>query len=597
MPIRKLGASMTLPARFLRWTGLALILSCAGCADDPEPSQPADPNSGQPANVALEVEIPVPGRKVRGPFTLEALSEAVGEGLAGFGDKIFVRDFDGAAAFFTPGFLGHDLFAPASGIVENLPLDARRIDVDLAKVRTLRRGPWVEQLAKRAGPWQRVDLSHWRVLEAEFERGRGQEPITWGRLVLKGHVVGIASSGARVSLERTCAVIARRSNKAAPWLVDRLQILGGFDLYRTQPGFIDVSRSSGVAHEGIRYGQPGNDSDGWNGVAVGDVDGDGRWDIFVPGSTRNFLYRAVGDGTFVEEAEERGLLGQGGGTGALFLDYDRDGDSDLIVAHVGWGKQEGRTPRAWRNDGSGRFTDVTQDLGLAGIRHATYSMAAFDADGDGWTDLFLCGYGVMGIERNDSWREATNGEPDILLRNDPGVGFVDVTAKSGIQDHSWGYSAAAADIDRDGDQDLVVANTFGTSQVWRNKGDGSFESAGKAMGMERRGMSVGVRFGDLDADGLLDVFLTGSHSPTAVRMFERYSGTDKRQLDEIAGLKDGNVLYRGRPDGSLERVDHALGASHSGWAWGSALVDLDQDGLTDVVCANGFVTGDLAADT
>jgi hypothetical protein len=588
---------MKFSARAIRWTGLALIWSSLGCVDDPEVSQHTGPSLDQPVRVDLEVEVPMPKRKVRGPFTLEALSGAVEEGLSRFADKIFVRDFDGAAAFLTTGFLGHDLFVPAKGTIEVLPLDARRTAVDTTQSRTLRRGPWVEQLATRAGSWRRVELSNWRVLEAEFERGRSPDPITWGRLVMTGHVVGITSSGARVSLERTCAVIARRRDSESAWLLDRLQVLHGTDLYHSEPGFIDVSRSSGVAHEGIRYGQPGNDGDGWNGVAAGDVDGDGRWDIFVPGSTRNFLYRANGDGTFTEEAKARGVLATGGGTGALFLDYDRDGDSDLFVAHVGWGKDQGRTPRAWRNDGSGKYTDVSEDLGLASIRHATYSMVAFDADGDGWTDLFLCGYGVMANERNDSWREATNGEPDLLLRNDPGVGFVDVTAKSGIHDESWGYSAAAADIDRDGDQDLVVANTFGTSCLWRNRGDGSFESAGVELGMERRGMSVGARFGDLDADGLLDLFLTGSHSPTAVRMFERYTGTDKRQLDELAGLSDGNVLYRGLPDGTFERVDHANGASHAGWAWGSALVDLDLDGRTDIVCANGFVTGDLPADT
>ncbi|MGK0220349.1 MAG: hypothetical protein ACI9HE_003860 [Planctomycetota bacterium] len=258
----------------------------------------------------------------------------------------------------------------------------------------------------------------------------------------------------------------------------------------------------------------------------------------------------------------------------------------------------GRSLQIYSNEGNGHFVDSSESLGLAQRRDVGFSLSALDYDGDGWLDLYLCCYGRMEEYPNDSWIEATNGEQDVLLRNLGGAGFADVTEAAGLLDKRWSYTAAVADFDADGDPDIYVGNNFGSNRFWRNEGDGTFVDVAKDLGLDARGNTMGATWGDLNGDGRLDLFLSNPSSTTGRRILARFEEREKRAgYKNLARLAGGNLLFLGEADGGFREAPEAGGADGAGWAWGTALADLNLDGHLDVVCANGFVTGDLPQDT
>jgi hypothetical protein len=273
------------------------------------------------------------------------------------------------------------------------------------------------------------------------------------------------------------------------------------------------------------------------------------------------------------------------------------------VAKVGWELPDrslgGQTFHLYRNDGKGVFADATAEVGLD-LPRVGYSLTVLDYDADGWLDLYVCGYGRMDVARNNSWVEASNGAPDLLLRNDRGHRFVDVSNEAGITATRWSYTAAAADYDRDGDADVYVGTNFGSNLLYRNDGKGAFTDVAPTLGVTEQGNTMGVAWGDVTNDGVLDLFLTNPRSSIGNRILQRLDGVSSSgssHLQDLLRMTSGNSLFRGTDSGALERVADAGGAREAGWAWGSVLTDFDLDGALDVFCVNGFVTGDLPQDT
>ena len=308
-----------------------------------------------------------------------------------------------------------------------------------------------------------------------------------------------------------------------------------------------------------------------NGAAWGDVDGDGWPDLLVTrlGDPVQ-LFVNQGDGTFVEQSTERGVVASGA-NGAAFADYDNDGDADLILVSDG--------PDAlFRNDGTGRFEDVSESAGIGGDDLRGMSAAWGDYDGDGLLDVYVANY----MECTGTW--TTEAEiianvgyhDDVLYRNQGDGTFVDV---SHLLDDGTATAAAfaAAWVDVDGDElpDLYVANDFvGLSpdhnRLWRNAGpvgsgwrfdDVSLESG---TGLYMNTMGIGV--GDVDRDGDLDLALSNI---------------------------GGNKLLRNRGDGNFDE-EQATGIErpHQGIdyvtvTWGTVFYDFDLDGWEDLFMAAG----------
>ncbi len=333
------------------------------------------------------------------------------------------------------------------------------------------------------------------------------------------------------------------------------------------------------------------------GPVLADFDGDDDIDLFLPrlhASAR--LYANDGEGYFDDVTAAWGLevnaLRQGTNSG-LFLDFDNDGDLDLVAGV----KREGLL--LFRNQGSS-FEDVTgpSPLGGAGEWEA---LAAADYDGDRRIDIYLTNYGLIDPDHQpESYVDARDGQPNVLLRNLGDGRFEDATEAAGLVPNRerWSYAAAWADYDGDGDLDLYVANDYATNSLYRNRGEGTFEEVAAEVGALDGGNGMGVSWADFDGDLRLDLYISNMQSFAGNRItrLENFPGTaDQRAL--YRRFSKGNTLLQNQGDGTFEDVTEASGAKPAFWAWGNAPLDYDSDGDLDILVSGGFYTGLRAKDT
>jgi hypothetical protein len=330
------------------------------------------------------------------------------------------------------------------------------------------------------------------------------------------------------------------------------------------------------------------------GMAIFDYDNDGWPDIFVVNGTTldagpstsaptNHLYRNNHDGTFTEVTEKAGLQRTGWGQGVCVGDYDNDGYEDLYVTYYGMNV-------LYHNNGNGTFTDVTAKAGVAGDGKTWGSGCAFvDYDRDGKLDLMMATYVDLDLaiapKPGDSAGCLWKGVPvmcgprglpwksNILYHNRGDGTFEDVTRKAHIDQTNghYGLSVSTLDFDGDGWPDIYVACDSVPSILYRNNHDGTFTDvavlAGTAFnedGMEQAGM--GSTVGDFNGDGRLDIFKTNFSDDTA-------------------------TLYANRGDGTFDDVTFAagLGLNTKYLGWGTMFFDFDNDGWPDLILANGHV--------
>jgi enediyne biosynthesis protein E4 len=270
------------------------------------------------------------------------------------------------------------------------------------------------------------------------------------------------------------------------------------------------------------------------------------------------------------------------GAGVALFDYDKDGDLDVYLvqgAPIDEGARPATGNRLFRNDGvvNGvpHFTDVTARAGV-GMKGVGMGVAVGDVENDGWLDLYVTAFGS-----------------NVLYRNRGDGTFEDVTAHAHVDDQRWTTSAAFIDYDRDGDQDLFLANyvAFTTAgnkvctdhagardycppgayapvptRLFRNDAGGTFTDVTDSSGVSRAyGAGLGVAIGDLDGDGWPDVYVANDAAPNQL-WINRHDGTF-----EDRGLLSGTALNAlGRPEGSM----------------GIALGDADNDGDEDLFVTN-----------
>ncbi|MFO1459099.1 MAG: FG-GAP-like repeat-containing protein [Verrucomicrobiota bacterium] len=391
-----------------------------------------------------------------------------------------------------------------------------------------------------------------------------------------------------------------------------------------------------------------------SGVALGDVDGDGRCDVFLAGlgggsalfrNLGNWRFEAVTATFLASESGASGALNTLDVSGALLVDLDGDGAPELLLNTVG------RGARCWRNDGHGRFRDVTEASGLGSISGGS-SFAAADVDGDGDLDLYVVRYrsstvrdafqqqfriqriqgrpvvtAVNGRPTTDpdlvgrftvdeSGQVTEHGEADQLFRNVGGCRFEPVSFTDGSfldergqplvsPPYDWGLTAMFRDINGDGAPDLYVCNDLGSpDRIWINDGRGRFRAIARTSIRKTSWFSMGVDFGDLNRDGRDDFLVTDMLSRDPVRR-----QIDAAQLtsdpEPFAGVEvrpqcPRNTVYAGRGDGTFAEVAWESGLAASDWSWSPVLLDVDLDGYEDVLITTGFERdvqdGDVAAE-
>ena len=251
-----------------------------------------------------------------------------------------------------------------------------------------------------------------------------------------------------------------------------------------RPVLRHVSRPSArVKNQGFVY----------HGVATADVNLDGLLDVATTGVSNNRLFLNSGDGTFSDVSHDSLIGFAPVGSGALFLDYDNDGDPDLFLAAVGL---QILFENRFIPDGEVRFIDISEQSRVD--RDAVgFSAVAADVNSDGFPDIYVASYNRYGTILPNSWIQATNGTPNLLLINQQDGTFSEEAEAWGVADGRWSYAAGFIDIDEDGDQDLYVTNDFGRNGMFRNDGD-HFVDAAADMGVVDPGFGMGVSFGDYD---------------------------------------------------------------------------------------------------
>jgi hypothetical protein len=275
------------------------------------------------------------------------------------------------------------------------------------------------------------------------------------------------------------------------------------------------------------------------------------------------------------------------GMGVAVGDYDGDGDPDLYVTNLG-------PNQLLRNNGDGTFSDVTE---ASGSDDSRWSVAAtfLDYDGDGALDLYVGNYVDYRLANDKLCRdtagrrdycgpEAYNGVGDRLFRNRGDGTFEDVSLASMVgRPRAKGLGVVAADLDRDGRQDLYVANDGEPNFLWRNRGDGTFEETALRSGCAVSGAglpqaSMGVDAADYDGDGDLDLFITHlTGEPNTLYRNEGDYGNDREE---------------GSESGLFVDVSTASGLGSLSWpstGFGTRWADLDGDGILDLLVLNGAV--------
>jgi hypothetical protein len=355
-----------------------------------------------------------------------------------------------------------------------------------------------------------------------------------------------------------------------------------------------MTEDSGVHHKAVHY-------DHGNGIAVADVDSDGKLDIYFTNQIGpNALFRNLGNGRF-EDWTERAGVGLAGRipVTASFGDIDNDGDPDLYVTTVRYGNA------LFENDGTGRFRNVSKGSGTDYLGHSSASVF-FDYDRDGLLDLYLCNVGVYTTEEKGPGGyyigvlDAFGGhlkpertERSILYRNRGKNRFADVTKSMGVTDEAWTGDAGPMDLNQDGFPDLYVLNMQGHDEYYENVRGKRFERRSRQVFPKTPWGSMGIAAFDFDNDSDMDVMVTDMHSDMSEKIGPEREKLKSRMVWDERFLRSGgnsiygNAFYRNDGNGRFTEISDEIGAENY-WPWGFSVGDLNADGFEDVFITSGM---------
>jgi len=330
------------------------------------------------------------------------------------------------------------------------------------------------------------------------------------------------------------------------------------------------------------------------GVAVGDYDNDGHDDIFITALGQSHLFHNNGNGTFTDVTKAAGMWGPNEfSTSAAWVDYDRDGKLDLVVAnYVQWSQPtdiyctldgahksyctpesyKGTSVRLWHNLGGGKFEDATQKSGLNDPTSKSLGLAILDYNGDGWPDIAV----------------ANDTQPNKLYLNKQNGTFEEKAVAAGIAFSEDGVARAgmgvdAADYDRSGHASLMITNFANQMlSLYHNEGNGLFVDEAPRSEVGRNTLvtlGFGCFFFDYDNDGWPDIFVADGHIENEIE-----------RVQKRVSYAEPPHLFRNLGGGKFQEATAQVGSAFASpkVARGAAYADIDNDGALDVlVTTNG----------
>lgn len=336
------------------------------------------------------------------------------------------------------------------------------------------------------------------------------------------------------------------------------------------------------------------------GVAIGDVNNDGKPDVFFTSNQgENKLYINKGNWKFEDVTSLAGLKStHHWHTGVTMADVNGDGWLDIYVCNAGIIDGDDRANELYINQKNGTFKEEAHAYGLDDKGESTQALF-FDYDHDGDLDCFVLNNSHRSIEsfgydknlRNE--RDEKNG--DRLYRNDGGK-FTDVSAQAGIygSEIGFGLGVTAGDVNNDGWEDLYISNDFFEKDyLYINQHNGTFkEVINDAMGHISNG-SMGSDMADINNDGYLDIFTTEMLPESDYRLkttikFDNYDVQSARNQLDFHHQFTSNCLQLNNQDGTFSEIAQLAGIDATGWSWGALSFDFDNDGWKDIYVCNGI---------
>lgn len=357
------------------------------------------------------------------------------------------------------------------------------------------------------------------------------------------------------------------------------------------------------------------------GIAVVDIDQDGFDDLYLTVRWgKNLLLRNQADGTFEEVAAQYGLDIDGRSNAAVFVDFDNDGDKDLMLA------RSLERSQYWVNE-NGRFIERSGQWVAGELPYEATSVSAADFNNDGLIDVYFSTYHQDDVSRRidadlsnpkhrihgyltdqqsaelkqrhqQGNRSFINqiGPPNLLLENVGDGRFRPAATNEQLAVWRNSFQATWSDYDSDGDVDLYVANDFAPDHLFRNDGSNGWSDVSEQSGIDKLGFAMGASWGDYDNDGQPDLYVSNMYSKAGRRITRLVDGLDHR----ITRLATGNYLYRqtnGRFDLVSGLSSPQLSVAQAGWAWGGQLADFNNDGFQDIYVASGYYTAPAEYET
>ncbi|HMQ00613.1 MAG TPA: FG-GAP-like repeat-containing protein, partial [Cyclobacteriaceae bacterium] len=302
-----------------------------------------------------------------------------------------------------------------------------------------------------------------------------------------------------------------------------------------------INLNAQVNFQEITQGNPVFISSHARGIAIADYDNDGLDDIFVCNprlEEPNRLYRNLGNFQFADVTASAGLLLSNRTKMAVWFDADNDGWLDLYLGDLD-------NNQYFRNNGDGTFTEITTSSGLASSS-SPGALLVGDLNGDGWPDVYASNFNKL----------------NHLFLNKSKHEFANKIIGSGAERSSFAMGAVLLDYDNDGDLDIYLTYDNKVANVlFENDGKGKFKDVARDLGLDYKGFGMGVDIADFNRDGIYDLYITN--------LFD-------------------NALLQSLADGKYEDIAVLSQTNDYGMGWGVLCFDYDNDGFTDIYVVNEY---------